>query len=69
MATGCAEKMDWEFMRWILWEGRTKKRRQSYQEIAARYPEKTILLKNPRQVAQFENRTVTEESHEAFRAG
>ncbi|HEX3026954.1 MAG TPA: topology modulation protein, partial [Clostridia bacterium] len=68
MATGCAEKMDREFMRWILWEGRTKKRWQSYQEIAARYPEKTILLKNPRQVAQFVNRTITEESPEAFRA-
>lgn len=69
MATGCTEKMDREFMRWILWEGRTKKRRQSYQDVAARYPEKTIILKNPRQVAQFVSRIFTGESPETFRVG
>ena len=24
MAAGCPERFDWEFIRWILWDGRTK---------------------------------------------
>ena len=27
------EKMDWEFVRWILWEGRTKEVRAKQDEI------------------------------------
>lgn len=55
MADGCFEKFDWEFVRWILWEGRSKKAKRRYQSIAARYPHKTIVLKNQAQLDKFLN--------------
>ena len=50
MADGCKEKLDWEFITWVLWKGRTKESRQRYESICARYPEKTIVVKNQRQL-------------------
>ena len=50
MAEGCNEKLDWEFIKWILRDGRTEESRQRYQGVLARYPEKTILIKNQRQL-------------------
>ena len=50
MADGCKEKLDWEFVKWVLWKGRTKESRQRYDGICARYPEKTIVVKNQRQL-------------------
>ena len=50
MAEGCKEKLDWEFVTWVLWKGRTKEARQRYQSVLSRYPEKTIVVKNQRQL-------------------
>ena len=50
MADGCNEKLDWEFVKWILKDGRTKESRARYQGVLARYPQKTILVKNQRQL-------------------
>ena len=50
MAEGCKEKLDWEFVTWVLWKGRSKESRQRYQSILSRYPEKTIVVKNQRQL-------------------
>ena len=50
MAQGCKEKLDWEFITWVLWKGRSKTARQRYQDVLARYPEKTIVVKNQRQL-------------------
>ena len=50
MAEGCKEKLDWEFVTWVLWKGRTKESRQRYQSVLSRYPEKTIVVKNQRQL-------------------
>ena len=33
MAQGCKEKLDWEFITWVLWKGRSKKSRQRYQSV------------------------------------
>lgn len=33
MADGCPEKLDWEFIKWILYEGR-KKRKQIYETLS-----------------------------------
>ena len=32
MTPGCSEKMDWEFVRWLLWEGRTAKRQRVFDD-------------------------------------
>jgi len=50
MGEGCTEKLDWEFVRWVLWKGRRKETRQRYKGIIAQYPEKTIVIKNQRQL-------------------
>lgn len=53
MADGCYEKFDWEFIRWILWEGRSKKAKKRYHSTIADYPDKTIVLKNQAQLDRF----------------
>lgn len=53
MAEGCQEKFDREFVRWILWDGRSRKARKRYQSIASKYPHKTIVLKNQSQLDRF----------------
>lgn len=53
MATGCIEKMDFEFIRWILYEGRTKTRRDHYKQIASLYGDKALVLKSPGQVTAY----------------
>lgn len=53
MAPGCNEKFDLEFVCWILWNGRSKKARDRYQGIATAYPEKTVIIKNQRQLDRF----------------
>lgn len=44
---GCEEKIDLEFLYWVLYEGRDKKHRQHFQNIADRYREKTTVIHNP----------------------
>jgi adenylate kinase family enzyme len=46
MAEGCEEKIDWEFLWWVLYQGRTRAIRQHYQEIKDAYPDKTIIVRN-----------------------
>ena len=43
MAAGCEEKLDWEFVRWILWEGRTAAVRERFQNIRRAYPDKVLV--------------------------
>ena len=50
MADGCNEKLDWEFVKWILKDGRTKESKARYQGVINRYPNKTIVVKNQRQL-------------------
>lgn len=53
MAPGCNEKFDAEFVRWILWEGRTKAIRQHYRDIQARYGDKMTVLHDQREMDRF----------------
>ena len=50
MAQGCQEKLDWEFVKWILRDGRSKAARERYGWVLSRYPNKTIVVKNQRQL-------------------
>lgn len=43
MAKGCPEKLDWEFVKWILWSGRTKEKREVYRHIAKMYHDKVTV--------------------------
>ena len=53
MAPGCPDKVDWEFARWVLWEGRTPQRQAQFQAILAQYPHKAKRFRSRRQVQEF----------------
>lgn len=53
MADGCCEKMDLEFIWWLLWKGRTRQRQENFQKIMKQYPEKTVVLKSQRDIDRY----------------
>lgn len=53
MAVGCEEKVDWEFLRWVLHDGRTKKRKAHMNEIARRYPNKCVRIRTRKEQKAF----------------
>lgn len=53
MTEGCNEKMDPEFMWWILWKGRTRKKRGEFQQIVEQYPKKTVVLKSQKDIDRY----------------
>ena len=53
MAAGCPERFDREFIRWILWDGRTKTAKERYQRVLETYPEKVIVLRSQREIDYF----------------
>ncbi len=50
MAEGCTEKVDAEFARWVLWDCCTPEKTERFRDVVRRYPEKSHLLENQRQV-------------------
>jgi thymidylate kinase len=54
MAEGCNEKFDFEFIKWILWEGRSKKARKRYKDVISKYPKKIIVIKNQKQLDRYQ---------------
>ncbi len=53
MAAGCNEKLDAEFVSWVLWKGRKKAARDRYANLQKQYPDKTVVLRNQRQLDAF----------------
>ena len=53
MTAGCKEKLDWAFVKWVLWEGRSKRARQRYQGVTQTYPQKAVVIKNQRQLDAY----------------
>ena len=53
MGQGCNEKLDLEFIMWVLWKGRTKETRERYQRIAKQYKDKVVVLKNQRELDRW----------------
>ena len=54
MADGCQEKLDPEFVKWILRDGRTQESKERYQRVLTQYTDKVILIKNQRQLDRVE---------------
>ena len=50
MAEGCKEKFDLEFIKWILWDGRRKKKKERYKGLVSQYGDKAIVIKNQKQL-------------------
>lgn len=53
MATGCNEKFDMEFARWILWDGRTEQKKKAYSDMCKKYSDKVIIIRNQKQLNNF----------------
>ena len=53
MAAGCPERFDWEFIRWILWDGRQARPVTRYQTVNQTYPDKFVSLKNQKELDAF----------------
>lgn len=56
MASGCNEKIDIEFVWWILHKGRTREIRRHYREAIFLYKDETVVLKNRKQADAYINR-------------
>lgn len=54
MGEGCEEKVDAAFVKWVLYEGRTKSTRQKYKDVIAKHGEKVTVIKNQRRLDKFE---------------
>ena len=52
-APGCKEKLDAEFVWWVLYQGRTPAKLAGYRRIAQQYPQKCVLIQNQKQLARF----------------
>ena len=50
MTRGCPEKIDGEFLSWILWRGCGPEKVEHMQDVVRLWPEKSHLLENQRQV-------------------
>lgn len=53
MAQGCPEKFDWEFIRWILHDGRSKRVQKLYQAVQNTYSEKFIQINNQKELDDY----------------
>ncbi len=50
MGEGCNEKLDWEFLKWVLHDQRTKQTKARYAQVYSQYKEKVIVVRNQRQL-------------------
>jgi adenylate kinase family enzyme len=53
MADNCSEKLDIEFIKWILLDGRTKEKKEQYAETIRKYNQKIVILRNKKETASF----------------
>ena len=50
MAEGCNEKVDWAFLKWVLWDGRSPKKLADFEAVARQYPDKFQRFTSPKQL-------------------
>ena len=50
MAEGCTERLDRDFADWVLRRGCTQEKKRNMRDVVRRYPQKSHLLENQRQV-------------------
>lgn len=53
MGEGCPEKMDFEFIWWLLWKGHTREKREQFKQILNRYPEKSVVLRSQKEIDRY----------------
>jgi len=53
MAADCEEKLDYEFIKWILFDGRSKDRNKQYYDTISKHGSKVTILKNREDLKLF----------------
>lgn len=53
MADGCVERLDAEFVLWLVWKGRTRSHRKRFEEIRRDYAEKAVVVRSRDEVEQL----------------
>ncbi len=56
MGEGCPEKIDAEFIWWVLYQGRTQRKQQAFTQVAQRWADKVVILHNQRELTDFYNK-------------
>ncbi|MBQ7411833.1 MAG: DNA topology modulation protein FlaR [Clostridia bacterium] len=51
---GCEERINREFFWWLVWTGRSKKRREKYKKMIQGHEKKTIIVRNQRELSRLE---------------
>lgn len=51
MAPDCNEKLDFEFIKWILLDGRSKEKEKQYAGTIQKYSQKIVILRNRKEIA------------------
>ena len=58
MAEGCHEKLDWEFVKWVLRDGRKQKTKDLFKRIQIQYADKVVVIKNQRQLDRWSKKNL-----------
>lgn len=53
MAPGCHEKMDFAFFWWVIYQGRSKERRQKFESLQHRYASKSVMITNQKALDNY----------------
>ncbi len=53
MADGCIERLDAEFVLWLVWKGRTRSHRKRFEEIRRDYAKKTVVVRSRDEVERL----------------
>ncbi|MBQ8292490.1 MAG: topology modulation protein [Bacilli bacterium] len=53
MAAGCDETLDFEFITWILFRSRIRRRKKYFKELGRKYKDKFVVFKNHKQVDKY----------------
>ena len=58
MTEGCEEKIDIEFIKWILIKGRSRKYRDMYNSVLNNYADKITVIKNQKQLDDYKHKKI-----------
>ncbi len=53
LAAGCPERIDLEFLRWVVWDGRAPERREVLKQVQREHADKVVVLRNQRELDAF----------------
>lgn len=56
MTAGCEEKIDLDFIWWVLYKGRDKEHQDNFKAVCKKYQNKITILRNPKDVKRFTSR-------------